>query len=179
MTIALHYIFDFSVDRLIWDVSHQCYTHKILTERKDKFDSIRTLGGLSGFTNKFESKYDAFTAGHAGTAISTALGLACGDSISDLVKAKAPEVDEEMRAKLDATMEAMNALYLRARTKESYDQMIGEGNAEGNKVVQNVVDALLDQTKAIEKAVTTLDLKSIDFAGSDSLDTPDKVVTGE
>ena len=102
-----------------------------------------------------------------------------GDSISDLVKAKAPEVDEEMRAKLDATMEAMNALYLRARTKESYDQMIGEGNAEGNKVVQNVVDALLDQTKAIEKAVTTLDLKSIDFAGSDSLDTPDKVVAGE
>ena len=102
-----------------------------------------------------------------------------GSSISELVKAKAPEVDAEMRAKLDATMEAMNVMVLRALTKESYDQMIGEGNAEGNKVVQDVVDALLDQTKAIERAVAVLDLKSIDFEGSDSLDAPDSVAAGE
>ncbi|MGH6866158.1 MAG: imelysin family protein [Methyloceanibacter sp.] len=99
-----------------------------------------------------------------------------GPSVSDLVKAKAPEVDAEMRAKLDATIHAMNTLYLRALTKESYDQMIGEGNDEGNTVVQKVVDALLDQTKAIERAVATLDLKSIEFEGSDSLDAPDKVL---
>jgi len=98
-----------------------------------------------------------------------------GPSVSDLVKAKAPEVDAEMRAKLDATMDAMNALYLRALTTESYDEMIGEGNDEGNKVVQDVVDALLGQTKAIERAVAVLDLKSIEFEGSDSLDAPEKV----
>ncbi len=92
-----------------------------------------------------------------------------GASVSDLVKAKAPEVDAEMRQKLDATMDAMNTLYLRALTTESYDQMIGEDNDEGNKVVQDVVDALLAQTKAIERAVAALDLKSIEFEGSDIL----------
>ena len=101
--------------------------------------------------------------------------LVTGPSVSDLVKAKAPEVDAEVRAKLDATMQAMNALYLRALTTESYDQMIGEGNAEGNAVVQRAVDALLDQTKSLERAVAALDLKSIEFEGSDSLDNPAKV----
>jgi putative iron-regulated protein len=99
-----------------------------------------------------------------------------GPSVSDLVKAKSPEVDAEMRAKLDATMGAMNTLYLRALTTESYDQMIGEGNDTGNKVVQDVVAALLAQTKAIERAVAILDLKSIQFEGSDSLDVPKMVV---
>ena len=69
----------------------------------------------------------------------------------------------------------MNALYLRALTTESYDQMIGEDNAEGNAVVQRVVDALRDQTKAIERAVAVLDLKAIAFEGSDSLDNPENV----
>jgi putative iron-regulated protein len=101
--------------------------------------------------------------------------LVSGPSVSDLVKAKAPDVDAEVRAKLDATMEAMNALYLRALTTESYDQMIGEGNDEGNAMVQRVVDALLGQTKAIERAVAALNLKAIEFEGSDSLDNPAKV----
>jgi len=98
-----------------------------------------------------------------------------GPSVSDLVKAKDPKVDAEVLATLDATMDAMNTMYLRALTTESYDQMIGEGNDEGNKVVQDVVDALLAQTKAIERAVAVLDLKAIEFEGSDSLDAPDKV----
>ncbi len=101
--------------------------------------------------------------------------LVAGPSISDLVKAKAPEVDAELRAKLDATMDAMNAMYLRALTTESYDQMIGEGNDAGNEVVERVIEALLDQTKSIERAVAVLNLKSIEFAGSDSLDSPGKV----
>ena len=101
--------------------------------------------------------------------------IVTGPSVSDLVRAKSPEVDVEVRAKLDATMEAMNAMYLRALTTESYDQMIGEGNEAGNAVVQKVVDALLDQTKSIERAVAALDLKSIEFEGSDSLDNPGKV----
>ncbi len=109
--------------------------------------------------------------------------LVTGSSISDLVKAKSPEIDAELRAKLDATMKAMNVLYLRALTTESYDQMIGEGNDEGNAVVQNGIDALLDQTKSLERAVATLDLKTIKFEGSDSLDNPgsvkeSKAVTG-
>jgi len=101
--------------------------------------------------------------------------IVTGPSISDLVKAKSPEVDAEVRAKLDATMNAMNTLYLRALTTESYDQMIGEGNDEGAAVVQHAIDALLDQTKSLERAVATLDLKSIKFEGSDSLDNPSKV----
>jgi putative iron-regulated protein len=98
-----------------------------------------------------------------------------GPSVSDLVRAKLPKADEDVRASLDATMEAMNALYLRALTIESYDQMIGEGNEEGNAVVQRVVDALLEQTKAIERVVAALELEAIEFEGSDSLDDPDKV----
>ncbi len=101
--------------------------------------------------------------------------IVTGPSISDLVKAKSPEVDAEVRAKLDATMQAMNTLYLRALTTESYDQMIGEGNDEGNAVVQHAIDALLDQTKSLERAVATLDLKAIRFEGSESLDNPSKV----
>ena len=101
--------------------------------------------------------------------------LVTGPSVSDLVKANSPEADAELRAKLDATMGAMNTLYLRALTTESYDQMIGESNDAGNAVVQHAIDALLDQTKSLERAVATLDLKAIQFEGSDSLDNPAKV----
>jgi len=101
--------------------------------------------------------------------------IVSGPSVSDLVKAKDAKVDAEVVAALDATMDAMNTMSLRALTTESYDQMIGEGNDEGNKVVQDVVDALLVQTKAIERAVGTLDLKAIEFEGSDSIDAPEKV----
>ena len=80
LTLALHRVFDFSRDRLVFDVSHQCYTHKILTGRREAFSTLRQKGGISGFTNRFESPYDEFTVGHAGTAVSTALGLAEGDA---------------------------------------------------------------------------------------------------
>jgi len=76
LTVALHYVYDFLEDKLVWDVSHQCYTHKILTGRKDQLKTIRQYGGLSGFAKRSESKYDAFGAGHASTSISAALGLA-------------------------------------------------------------------------------------------------------
>ena len=98
-----------------------------------------------------------------------------GPSISDLVKAKSPEVDTEVKAKLEASMDAMTALYRRGITIEAYDQMIGEGNTEGNAVVQKAIDGLLDQTKSFERAVAALDLKAIQFEGSDSLDSPQKV----
>jgi 1-deoxy-D-xylulose-5-phosphate synthase len=81
LTAALHYVFDFPRDRLVMDVGHQAYAHKILTGRKSRFATLRQEGGLSGFTNNQESPYDLYTTGHAGTALSTALGIACGEEL--------------------------------------------------------------------------------------------------
>ncbi len=77
LTIALHYVFDLPQDQIVWDVSHQVYAHKLLTGRRDTFDTIRQHGGLAGFTKRTESEYDHYGAGHASTSISAALGLAC------------------------------------------------------------------------------------------------------
>lgn len=76
LTVALHYVFDTPYDRLVWDVGHQAYGHKLLTGRRDRFNTNRKLGGLSGFPNPEESEYDTFTAGHASNSISAALGMA-------------------------------------------------------------------------------------------------------
>ena len=77
LTLALHYCFDAPKDKIVWDVGHQAYIHKILTGRKDKFTTLRQLDGLSGFPKPSESEYDTFTAGHSSTSISIALGFAC------------------------------------------------------------------------------------------------------
>ncbi|OHB38804.1 MAG: 1-deoxy-D-xylulose-5-phosphate synthase, partial [Planctomycetes bacterium GWA2_50_13] len=85
LTMALHYCFDFKTDRLVWDVGHQCYVHKILTGRRTAFQTLRQYKGLSGFPDKKESPvYDPFTSGHSGDAISSALGLACANDILDM-----------------------------------------------------------------------------------------------
>lgn len=76
LTIALHYVFQTPEDRLVWDVGHQCYPHKILTGRRDQIDTIRQRGGLSAFLKRSESPYDTFGAGHSSTSISAALGMA-------------------------------------------------------------------------------------------------------
>ena len=82
LSIALHSVFDFSKDRLLWDTGHQCYPHKILTGRFDKLHTIRTKGGLMGFPNPAESPYDLMMTGHAGCSIGTVLGLSCGDELN-------------------------------------------------------------------------------------------------
>lgn len=82
LTVALHYVFDTPKDKLVWDVGHQAYPHKILTGRKDRFHTIRQHGGISGFTSRAESEYDHFGAGHASTSISAALGIAEGIRLS-------------------------------------------------------------------------------------------------
>ena len=74
-TLALYRTFDFPKDKIIFDVGHQCYAHKILSGRKEAFRSIRTDGGISGFPDSDESEFDAFTTGHAGTSIASGLGL--------------------------------------------------------------------------------------------------------
>ena len=76
LTVALHYVFDTPGDRLIWDVGHQSYPHKILTGRRDRIRTLRQGGGLSGFTKRAESDYDPFGAAHSSTSISAALGMA-------------------------------------------------------------------------------------------------------
>ncbi len=98
-----------------------------------------------------------------------------GASLADLVAEKDPALAEEMKTKLDATLAAFEAMKARAEGGEAYDQMIGEGNDEGNAVVQAAVDALVDQTASIERVVKVLELDDIAFEGSDSLDNPGAV----
>jgi len=95
LMIALHYVFDFSSDRLLFDVGHQCYPHKLLTGRKHLLGKLRQRGGMSGFPSPDESPYDLFAVGHAGTAISTAVGMARGDTLHG--EAYDPETNREGR----------------------------------------------------------------------------------
>lgn len=81
LTLALHVVFDSPRDKLIWDVGHQCYAHKLLTGRRDRFSTLRRLGGLSGFPKREESPHDAFNTGHSGTSISAALGMAVAKAL--------------------------------------------------------------------------------------------------
>src|SRR6186713_2964888 len=89
LTVAVHYVFDTPTDRLVWDVGHQAYPHKILTGRRDRIRTLRQEGGLSGFTKRSESPYDPFGAAHSSTSISAALGFAAardlGGSPGDVI----------------------------------------------------------------------------------------------
>jgi 1-deoxy-D-xylulose-5-phosphate synthase len=82
LTIALHYVFDAPKDKIVWDVGHQSYAHKLLTGRKDRFHTLRQHDGISGFTRRSESPYDAFSAGHSSTSISAALGISCAKRLN-------------------------------------------------------------------------------------------------
>ena len=83
LTIALHYVFNTPKDKLVWDVSHQCYPHKIITGRRDRIKTLRQGGGLSGFTKRTESEYDPFGAAHSSTSISSTLGMAVAKKLSN------------------------------------------------------------------------------------------------
>ncbi len=107
LTIALHYCFDLSRDRLVFDVGHQCYPHKILTGRRKNFHTIRKKGGISGFPYPPESPYDCFHTGHAGTSISLGLGGACWDEIID-VDRKAIAVIGDASLGSGVALEALN-----------------------------------------------------------------------
>ena len=92
LTVALHYVFDTPNDKLVWDVGHQAYAHKILTGRRDRFHTNRQFKGLSPFTNPMESEYDAFIAGHASNSISAALGIEIGSGKWKVESGKSPNV---------------------------------------------------------------------------------------
>ena len=81
LTVALHAVFNTPEDRLIWDVGHQAYPHKVLTGRRDRIRTLRQKGGLSGFTRRAESPYDPFGAGHSSTSISAGLGMAVATAL--------------------------------------------------------------------------------------------------
>src|SRR6188768_4426108 len=83
LTVAAHYVFNTPTDRLIWDVGHQSYPHKILTGRRDRIRTLRQAGGLSGFTKRSESEYDPFGAAHSSTSISAGLGFAIANKLAD------------------------------------------------------------------------------------------------
>jgi 1-deoxy-D-xylulose-5-phosphate synthase len=83
LAIAIHYVFDIPNDKVIWDVGHQAYAHKLITGRHQRFDTLRQYGGLSGFTKRSESPYDAFTTGHSSTSISAALGMVCAKQLKN------------------------------------------------------------------------------------------------
>ena len=83
LAIAIHYVFDTPEDKVIWDVGHQAYAHKLITGRRDRFHTLRQLGGLSGFTKRSESAYDNFTTGHSSTSISAALGMVCANRLRE------------------------------------------------------------------------------------------------
>ena len=109
LSIALHYVFDSPRDKIIWDVGNQCYVHKLITGRRDRFDTIRKPGGLSGFVRRGESDHDHLSAGHAGTALSAALGIAQGrDLLGDDYQVVAAVGDGAMGAGL--SFEALNNL---------------------------------------------------------------------
>ena len=83
LTVALHYVFNTPKDKLVWDVSHQCYPHKIITGRKKEIKTLRKGGGLSGFTKRSESEYDPFGAAHSSTSISATLGMSVAKKLSN------------------------------------------------------------------------------------------------
>jgi len=83
LAIAIHYVFDTPHDKVIWDVGHQAYAHKLLTGRRTRFHTLRQLGGISGFTKRSESPYDTFTTGHSSTSISAALGMVCANHLKN------------------------------------------------------------------------------------------------
>src|SRR5210317_2109281 len=107
LTVALHYVFNTPKDKLIWDVGHQCYPHKIITGRKNQIRTLRQGGGISGFTKRSESEYDPFGAAHSSTSISAGLGFAVANKLND-VPGKAIAVIGDGSMSAGMAYEAMN-----------------------------------------------------------------------
>jgi len=182
LTLALHYVFDFKKDKLLWDVGHQCYTHKIITGRKDKFKLLRKANGISGFPNPAESAYDQFAVGHAGTAIATAIGLALGQTqqkknskivalVGDasivnglsfealnnlgLVKRQLLIVLNDNSMAIDPTQGAVAKYFSRVRLSQTYEDL--------RKTTHNILEHMPVIGKSVDEAVERIK-KSIRMA---------------
>ncbi len=145
LTVALHYVFNTPYDRIVWDVGHQAYGHKILTGRRDAFHTLRKFGGISGFPNPSESKYDAFIAGHASNSISAAMGLSVASKLKQ-------ELDRHVIAVIgDGAMTGGLAFE-------------GLNNASANS--NNLLIILNDNDMAIDRAVGGLSQYLVDITSS-------------
>src|SRR6202044_3256476 len=109
LTVALHYVFDTPTDRIIWDVGHQAYPHKILTGRRERIRTLRQGGGLSGFTKRSESDYDPFGAAHSSTSISAGLGMAVSRDLKD---ARYNAASEQERRAQGLTRDGRNVIWV-------------------------------------------------------------------
>lgn len=141
LTVALHYVFNTPYDKLVWDVGHQAYGHKILTGRRDRFETNRKYHGISGFPNIFESEYDAFGVGHSSTSISAALGMAMASRLSG-------ETDRDIVAVIgDGSMtggEAFEAINNMASTNPNMLVILNDNNIAIDKVTGGLSQYLLD-----------------------------------
>ena len=172
LTLALHYVFDFSRDKLLWDVGHQCYAHKIITGRKGAFKRLRRADGISGFPNPAESVYDRFIVGHAGTSIPTAVGMAIGQAqqnkndkivvlIGDasivngvsfeamnnlgLVKRQLLIVLNDNSMAIDATEGAVAKYFSKVRLSQTYEDL--------RKTTSNILEHMPVIGKGVEEAI--------------------------
>ena len=143
LTLALHSVFDFPRDRLLWDVGHQCYAHKIITGRRRAFERLRQKGGLSGFPDPAESEYDLFATGHAGTAISTAVGLALADQAAGRNDRKVVAVVGDAAIVNGLSFEAINNAGLMKRQF----LVILNDNSMAIDVTQGALARLLDRIR--------------------------------
>ncbi len=182
LTLALHYVFDFKEDKLLWDVGHQCYTHKIITGRKDKFKHLRRAEGISGFPNPAESEYDQFAVGHAGTSIATAIGMAIAQRqqkkkdkivalIGDasivngtsfealnnlgLVKRQLLILLNDNSMAIDATVGAVAKYFSKVRLSQTYDDL--------RKTTRNILEHTPYIGKSVDEAIERIK-KSIRMA---------------
>jgi 1-deoxy-D-xylulose-5-phosphate synthase len=171
LTFAMHYVFDFKHDKLLWDVGHQCYAHKIITGRKEKFKDLRRVEGISGFPNPAESEYDQFSVGHAGTSIATAIGMALGQKQQDqddrvvavvgdasivngasfealnnlgLVKRQLLIVLNDNSMAIDVTVGAMAKYFSKVRLSHTYDDL--------RRTTKNILEHL-PLGKSVEEAI--------------------------
>ncbi|MHC5074355.1 MAG: 1-deoxy-D-xylulose-5-phosphate synthase, partial [Planctomycetota bacterium] len=172
VTIALNYVYDFKKDKILWDVGHQCYPHKILTGRKEQFGKLRQGGGVSGFPNPEESVYDQFAVGHAGTSIPTAIGMAlgqkyqkCDDKIIafvgdasivnganfealnnlGLVKRQLLIVLNDNSMAIDATVGAVANYFSRVRLSQTYEDV--------RKTTKTILEHLPHIGKSVDEAI--------------------------
>lgn len=176
ITLAMHYVFDFAKDKLLWDVGHQCYAHKIVTGRKDNFHRLRQVDGPSGFPNPDESVYDQFQVGHAGTSIATAIGMALGQQkckqtdrivalVGDasivnglsfealnnlgLVKRQLLIVLNDNSMAIDATQGAVAKYFSKIRLSQTYEDLVKTSKSilEHTPIIGKSVEETLERIK--------------------------------
>lgn len=159
LTIALHYVFDTPIDKLVWDVGHQAYVHKILTGRKDFFDTNRQKNGISGFPKMKESVYDAFGVGHSSTSISAALGMAMASKLNNEVKTNHIAVIGDASIASGMAFEALN----HAGVTDANLLVILNDNAIGIDPSVGALKSYLTQVKEGKNPKVNNIIKSLNF----------------